>query len=392
MGKSKIPNHLVFIEQALLKREQSNLLRQIPEVLLKKTPYIKLVDGSSLVDFASNDYLGLSDFMGKEGLNLDSNISVSSTASRLLGGDSIELQEAEKCIAELFGAQNFCTIFPSTWQANASVIPSLVGRNDLIITDKYAHNSIINAAKLSGAKLLRYKHQDLRDLERLLEENRANHNRCLIATETVFSMQGSVLDYKAFLSLCNEYQAISYLDEAHAFGVYGNSGIGLVPKDYLVDIRVGALGKAAASSGGFVITSAVIRDYLANFADGLIYSTAISPIHATIITKQIVRLRNAEKQRAELMNLVAFTKSLLKDQGYSVSETGSHIIPIVLGDDEITLKIKALLLKKGYWVAAIRPPTVPKGQSCIRISITAKHSEKHIRQFVNALKDLNPNV
>jgi len=383
MGSSNIPNHLAFIEHALQKREQSNQLRQIPEVQSKETPFIELKGGKKLLDFATNDYLGLSGSSTSAFLN--SSISAASTSSRLLGGDSLALQGAENDIAHIFGGNHRCTIFPSTWQANASVIPALVGRNDLIITDKYAHNSIINAAKLSGTKFLRYKHNNLAELERVLSSNRADYKRCLVATESVFSMQGSMLEYEAFLEICGKYEAISFIDEAHAFGVYGEEGIGLVPKEYDVDIRVGALGKAAASNGGFVITSDLIRQYLANFADGLIYSTAISPLHASIISHQVSLLKKADEERAILSELIKKAQQLLAENGIIFDHKLSHIIPIAVGDDARCLQIKQALMNSGFWVAAIRPPTVPAGQACIRISLTARHTEKQLRHFISEL-------
>lgn len=388
MGSFSIPPKLAYLAQALNKREQINQLRVLPEVQSKETPFIQLKGGQILVDFASNDYLGLNKNLASIQTHLSS--AVSSTSSRLLGGDSQSLQTAELQIASIFGNQLSCTIFPSTWQANASIIPALVGRHDLIITDKYAHNSLINAAKLSGATLIRYKHNDIADLKRLLKKNRDGYKNCLIVTESVFSMHGSLLDFHAFLECCNDFEAISYVDEAHAFGVFGEMGIGLIPKEFAVDVRVGALGKAAASSGGFVICSSFIRNYLANFADGLIYSTAISPHHASIIECQIATLKEASKQRSHLYLLLEEAKQLLITHGINFNKDLSHIIPIPVGDDAKCIRIKEWLLQKGYWVAAIRPPTVPKGQACIRISLTAKHTLEQLQAFtvelVNAIK------
>lgn len=386
MGGQKIPQHLAFIEQALSKREQSKLLRQIPEICDKETPFITLKNGKKLLDFASNDYLGLSENFSK--LQLSKDASVSTTSSRLLGGDSTQLRQAENEIANIFGEKANCVIFPSTWQANASVIPALVGRNDLIITDKYAHNSIINAAKLSGAKFLRYKHNDLTDLAQILDKHRSSFKNCLVATESVFSMQGSVLGYQDFLQICTKFDAISLVDEAHAYGVFGENGIGLIPKNYAVDIRVGALGKASASSGGFVVCAGYMKHYLANFADGLIYSTAISPLHASIIQQQTQRLNSASNQRSQLADLVAYAAEVFNEMGIPLAQSLSHIIPIPIGDDEKCLKTKEALLAKGYWVAAIRPPTVPAGQACIRISLTAKHTKAQISEFVKDLSKL----
>lgn len=386
MGGQIIPPHLAFIEQALSKRVQSNLLREIPEIANKQTPFISLKNGRKLLDFSSNDYLGLSTNFSE--LKLTKDAPISATSSRLLGGDSTQLREAENEIANIFGDNSNCTIFPSTWQANTSVIPALVGRRDLVITDKYAHNSIINASKLSGAKLLRFKHNDLTDLARLLSSFRANYKNCLVATESVFSMQGSVLDYQNFLQICTKYNVISFVDEAHAYGVFGEKGIGLIPKNYAVDIRVGALGKAAASSGGFVVCTDYMKQYLTNFADGLIYSTAISPLHASIIQQQIKRLKSACDEREQLADLVRYAADLFKEMGVHLGQSLSHIIPIPIGDDEKCLKIKEVLLTKGYWVAAIRPPTVPIGQACIRISLTAKHTKEQLSEFANNLSKL----
>lgn len=383
-----ITSALSFINEELSERKKTHRFREILAVDSVDTPYAQ-VEGKRFLSFASNDYLGL----GSMPLALRElqETKPSSTSSRLLGGDSKALREAEKNLESIFN-KNECkaTLFPSTWQANMSVIPTLVSRNDLICLDKYCHNSLIKAAQLSGAKILRYKHQDLAHLEELLEKNRVSFRRCLLISESVFSMHGSLLNHLKFLEIAKEFSAISMIDEAHSFGVYGEMGRGRSVDSAMPDIYVGALGKAAGAMGGFVISSAKVRSYLENFAAGMIYSTAISPVIAALINAQIDRLKSAESQRSALFKNIKCMQELLSQFGFQFESVFTAIIPIYFNTEQAVISAREHFYDQGILISAVRPPTVPAGQSCIRISLTAKHKEEHLVQFVGLLNQLNP--
>lgn len=376
---------LDFLRREIDERKRKFLYRSIPKVEQIKTPYLT-IHGEEHLNFSSNDYLGLGsspiDFQQLQGLN------PSSTSSRLIGGDSPYLNEAEEVLCSLYnGCQ--AIIFPSTWQANISVISSLVNRNDLICIDRYAHNSLIRGAQLSGAQILRFRHQDLEHLTSLLHTHRSKYRRCLIISESIFSMHGTKLDIPTFVKIAKSNQAISLIDEAHAFGVFGVQGRGLVKGEDQPDIRVGALGKSAGSSGGFVIGSIDLKHYLQNFGDGLIFSTAISPIHAAIITQQLRKLKQADELRAQLKRNVEYLHAKWKENGIEVEKSSFHIQSIFIKNEERVLEIKDHLMNEfKVYLSAIRPPTVPPGQSCLRISLTATHKIEHLDQLVRALKSV----
>lgn len=364
-----LPPHLAFIDEALQKRSQSLQLRSIP-----------VSSGQAQIRFDSNDYLGLGALeVQLEGLS-------SSSSSRLLAGNSEFLEAAEKQIALAYPASKVATLFPSTFQLNTSIIPALVGRQDIVIADKYIHNSLLQGIKLSQAKLFRYAHNDLSDAERLLQRYAGQGRRCLMITESVFSMHGSMSDLTHFIELARKYKAISLVDEAHAYGVFGPKGMGRSSVEFFPDLLVGALGKAAGAMGGFVVTDSSLKHYFANFAAGMIYSTALPPIYAEHIKQQVSRMQAADDQRSRLQQRIQFTINALRDAGYALDDTSSPINSIFMQSEQKVLKVKTVLAKQGIAVAAIRPPTIPAGQSCIRISLSANHLEEDVDMLILHLK------
>ena len=301
------------------------------------------------------------------------NVLMSSASARLLTGSSPEYNELEKTVAELF-KKEAALIFNTGYQANLGVVSALIDKGDVVFSDKLNHASIIDGMQLSkgkfGGDFYRYKHFDYDNLENLLKTKRQNYKRALIVSESVFSMDGDVADIDKLVELKNKYNCILMIDEAHAFCSYGNNFSGMTyGKD--VDIITATFGKAVGSFGAFCVSNKDIISYLVNKARSFIFSTSIPPINIAwsnwLLTEKIDYLK---KQRNKLDELVHSVHLLIRDKGLT-TPSSTHIIPLVIGDNEKTIKISEKLRSMGYYIPAIRPPTVPIGTSRLRISLTA---------------------
>ncbi len=358
------------IAEELKKLKENHQLRTIPNVEGKSDGKI-VVDGIEYINFASNDYLGISTKCElKEEFLCNNQSFLSSASARLLTGSSIEYLELEKTIANLFGKEA-ALIFNTGYQANLGVISALIGKGDVVFSDKLNHASIIDGMKLSSGDFYRYKHLDYENLEKLLTEKRSKYKRAIIVSESIFSMDGDKADIDRLIAIKNKYDCILMIDEAHAFCAYGASTIAGVCYEKDVDIITATFGKAVGSFGAFCVSSELIISYLINKARSFIFSTSIPPLNIAwsnwLLTE---KLEYIKKQKNKLEHLVKAAHAALKLQGFETVSC-SHIIPILIGDNEKTVKISEILRANGYYIPAIRPPTVPNGTSRLRISLTA---------------------
>lgn len=361
------------IIEELKKLEEHRQLRTLPNINSKSDGKIT-VDGKEFVNFASNDYLGLStktelrhEFLNKF------DYSLSSASARLLTGSSPEFNELEKTVATLFGKEA-ALVFNTGYQANLGVVSALIDKGDVVFSDKLNHASIIDGMQLSKGKLggdfFRYKHLDYENLENLLKSKRKNYKRAIIISESVFSMDGDVADIDKLVELKNKYNCLLMIDEAHAFCSYGRNLSGLCyGKD--VDIITATFGKAVGSFGAFCVSNEKIISYLVNKARSFIFSTSIPPINIAWSNWLLTEKRDfVEKQKEKLVLLVNSVHKSMQERGF-VTPSSSHIIPIIIGDNDKTVKVSEKLRSMGYYIPAIRPPTVPVGTSRLRISLTA---------------------
>ena len=358
------------IADELKRLEDINQLRTIPDVISKSDGKI-VVGGVEYVNFASNDYLGIStkEHLRQEFLTLAGNSLMSSASARLLTGSSIEYKELEKTVSDIFGKEA-ALIFNTGYQANLGVISALIDKGDVVFSDKLNHASIIDGMRLSDGDFYRYKHLDYKSLENLLQTKRGKYKRALIVSESVFSMDGDIADIDKLVELKNKYNCLLMIDEAHAFCAYGNSLAGL-SKDKDVDVITATFGKAVGSFGAFCVSNANIISYLINKARSFIFSTSIPPINIAWSNWLLKDKREyLETQRNKLNELVSSVHNLLYTRGIT-TPSKTHIIPIVIGDNEKTVKISERLKSLGYYIPAVRPPTVPVGTSRLRISLTA---------------------
>ncbi|MCS7278286.1 MAG: 8-amino-7-oxononanoate synthase, partial [Aquificaceae bacterium] len=346
-------------------------------------------------DFCSNDYLGLK----KHPEVLEASIralreyGLGSGASALVSGYTFYHKELEEKLAD-FKRVECCVLFGSGYLANLGTIQSLVGDGDAAFSDQLNHASIVDACRLSKAKVFVYKHRDYQNLEELLRENRKKYKRCLVVSDTVFSMDGDVADISKLKKLCKEYDCMLYLDEAHATGVLGKHGRGGLEafgeswEDFLV--VMGTLSKAIGSYGAFVCGSKVLCEYLINRARSLIFSTSLPP---AVCAGAIKALEIIQAENWRLEKLKTTSERLyegLKAVNLQVLYNRTPIIPIMVYDESKAISIRDYLLQKGILLQAIRYPTVPKGQARLRLTASLNYSEEDIQLLLEALKSLPP--
>jgi 8-amino-7-oxononanoate synthase len=325
--------------------------------------------GVDSVSFASNNYLGSRSGAG---------------SSRLLLPQQGAYADLEKQLAE-WKHTDAALVYPTGYMANVGIITALMGKGDLIIIDKLNHASIIDGCHLSGADLRVYKHKDLKSLEKILKSTEKKYKKKLIITETVFSMDGDVAPLNGIVALAKQYDCWTYVDEAHAVGVYGPQGAGVAAELGLsdqIDIQMGTLSKAVAGLGGYVAGSKLLCDYLINSSRSFIYTTALPQNLIKELIENIQWLKRSDDLREKLWNNVQYFYELAVSKGLKINKPESPIIPIMIGDEEKTLSVAAALQEKGIFLPAVRYPTVPKGQARLRCTITAEHTKEQIEYLI----------
>jgi 8-amino-7-oxononanoate synthase len=379
--------------------KKQNLLRKIP------FPFISydVSHGTILVDgkekdvfiFCSNDYLGMT--KSKEVLEelelAARDFSSGSGASRLVCGNFLPHIEFEDFIREFFGLEKKgkdVLIFNSGWCANVGVISALGDQESEIFSDELNHASIIDGCRLSKAKISIFRHRDPNHLEDLLKMSRAKFK--LVITDAVFSMDGDIAPLREISFLCEKYGAALYIDEAHAFGIFGEGGRGLSYElGVEPDIALFTLSKAVGVFGAFVIAPKDIIKFLISRARSFIFSTALPPFILSAAKKSIQIFSQNHSLRQKVLENAFFLREELKrhnlDQFLTPNIT-TQITPFIIGDEVNTMKVSSLLFERGFFVQGIRPPSVPRGTSRLRITVTAKHTKTEISEFVKNLKDV----
>lgn len=354
--------------------------------------------GRQLVDFGSNDYLGLAGDprLAAAAAKAAQQHGWGSGASPVVSGRSAVHAELETQIAR-FERVEAALLLPSGYAANSSVIPALVDEGDVIFTDAKNHASIIDGCRLSRAERVVYAHTDSHNLEQHLRAS-AGCRRRLIVTDTLFSMDGDLAPLDQIARLATQYDAMLLVDEAHATGVWGPTGRGVVEHfaqqeplvEEAVTLRVGTLSKALGSAGGFVAGSGPLIEWLHNRARAYVFSTAAPPAIAAA-SAGALRLIDAEpERRARLHELAGRLRARLAAEGWRIGASVSQIVPVVVGDPDTAVRLSERLAEAGYYAPAIRPPSVPAGESLLRISVSARHSEGELEGLVAALQAARP--
>ncbi|WP_143688782.1 aminotransferase class I/II-fold pyridoxal phosphate-dependent enzyme [Wolbachia endosymbiont of Laodelphax striatellus] len=351
----------------------------------------------SFIDFSINDYLGLSqsEVLFESAKSAGKEFGVGSTGSRLLSGNKKIFEDLEKRIAQDKGTES-ALIFNSGFQANITVLASLLdqsvlGDKPIVFFDKLNHASLYQAVFLSNAELVRYQHNDADHLSSLLTKFKNDLRPKFIVTETIFGMDGDIAPIEKIFALSKEHEAFLYLDEAHATGIVGHNGYGLSTSINLQEIPhliLGTFSKALGCFGAYVACSNIVKNYLINKCPGFIYSTSLSPMVIGAAAKAWDLVQHFADQRQALSFKAANLRSNLQNLGFNTGNSVTHIIPIILGDENTVMSAKEKLLKQGLIVSAIRPPTVPPRTSRLRIALNVNHTESNLDYLVHVLQQI----
>lgn len=384
-----------------LKDLEASGLRRQRRVLESQQGAQIVVDGKDYLSFCSNDYLGLASHPALiEAAQLAvARYGVGAGASHLVSGHSVLHHELEAALAAFTG-QPSALLFSTGYMANLGIITALAGRDDEVFGDKLNHASLNDAALLSRAKFTRYPHLDLVVLEKRLAASTAK--RKLVVTDAVFSMDGDIAPVPELLALCERYDALLVLDDAHGFGVLGAGGRGILAHFDLLPfpgpsplaprlIYMATLGKAVGVFGAFVAGPVALTDYLVQRARSYIYTTATPPLLSAALIASLRLIQNEVWRREHLRALIAGLRQGLKLQRWRLMDSITPIQPVIIGSNQETLAVSEALRERGIWVPAIRPPTVPKGEARLRITLSAAHSLEDVAQLVAALNKLEQN-
>jgi 8-amino-7-oxononanoate synthase len=344
----------------------------------------------ALANLCSNDYLGLSHSEELRSAVIEAVRTaprIAGTGSRLLSGHTRDWDSLEQEFAEFAGTES-AVYFGSGYAANVGLLTPILRKDDVVFSDELNHASLIDGMRLSGARKVIYRHLDLNDLETALRATAHSTGRRFVVSETVFSMDGDIANVAELASLCARYNAGLILDEAHAIGVHGPNGRGIVAGAGLtaeVIAMTHTCGKALASAGAFVCGSATLRDHLINHARTFIFSTAMPPYMAGQIRAALHLARRMDRERAELIASANRLAAELKSQGYDTAASTSQIIPVVVGGNDEAVATAEFLQREGFAVRAIRPPTVPQGLARLRLSLTSTVSASELNRLTNCL-------
>jgi 8-amino-7-oxononanoate synthase len=383
----EMPDLVTETGNRLLRLEEQNLLRQRRVVEGAQGPILQ-VDGKRYLAFASNDYLGLANHPSLLAALRDSleRYGAGAAASAMITGHTRINQHLELALAEFVGMPR-ALHFSTGYMANLGIIPALVGSGDVVFSDRLNHASIIDGARLSGAQLRVYAHGDFVQLQHLLEKN--TRPRPLIATDGVFSMDGTIAPLPELVALAEKYDAWLLVDDAHGFGVLGPQGRGSMAHFGLRSPQVlymATLGKAAGVAGAFVAGHGTVIEWLLQRARTYVFSTASPPLLSGALLAALKVIETEDLRRVHLGSLVTRLRQGLTGLPWPLLHSETAIQPLVLGDNQLAVAISADLREQGILVPAIRPPTVPKGTARLRISLSAGHSFEQVDQLIAALR------
>jgi len=389
-------NPYAWLESALTTIHRADWYRSV-QAIQGRSGAVMQMAGQGVLNFGSNDYLGLAgdDRLVQAAIAATQAYGTGSTGSRLVSGHRALHDQLEQAITDLKQTEA-ALVFSSGYLANLGTVSALVGKRDLILSDQYNHSSLKQGAVLSGATVLDYAHCDVVQLRQLLEQHRDRHRRCLLLTDSVFSMDGDLCPLPELLALAETFDAMLLVDEAHATGVLGATGAGCVEHFGCTGraiVQVGTLSKALGSLGGYVAGSATLINYLQNRASGFIYTTGLSPADTAAALAAVAIVQQDPDRRAQLWQNVAQLKQALQPLSQQLAATtntaitllpsASPILCLQVASPAIVLHLGKLLRQAGIFAPAIRPPTVPTSR--LRLTLMATHECKHLQQFTTAL-------
>ena len=385
-----------FLNGELKSIDEAGLLRSLLRI---ETPQqVEVHSGDrKLINFSSNDYLGLA---ANESLRVAAQAGVETLgagagSARLISGSQRIAHELEAALGA-FKQTEAALSFSSGYAAALGTVPALVGQGDVVIIDKLVHACLVDAARLSGAKLRVFKHNDLSDLEAILQWADEREGNTLVISESVFSMDGDQAPLPDLVQLKNRYGAWLMLDEAHATGLYGAGRRGIAEEIGMaehVEVQLGTLGKALGAAGGYICGSQALIDLLVNRARSFIFSTAPVPAQLAAAKRGVELLQSNEGEvlRTRLWANVDVLKNGLIQQGWELPVGRSAILPLMIGDEREALALAERLREAGIWVPAVRYPTVARGAARLRVTVSAAHQMEHLNALLDALANATAN-
>jgi 8-amino-7-oxononanoate synthase len=394
MGNRTVNDFDLELRQRLNLLREQNLFRELRRVDSPQSPRIK-IGGKTFLNFSSNDYLGLANdpVLKEAAIKAVEKFGAGAGASRLICGSLAPFHELEEMLAD-FKKTEAALTFSTGYATALGTICALLGRDDIIILDKLVHTCIVDAAKLSGAKIRVFDHNDLNDLEEILQWAKSQianrKSQILVATESIFSMDGDAAPLREIVELKNKFGAWLMVDGAHATGLYGKNGRGLAEElgvSEQIEIQMGTLGKALGASGGYICGSRPLVDFLVNRARSFIFSTAPVPSAAAAAAAaiQFIQSTKGETRRKQLWTRVAELRSQIANRKSQIS---SAIIPILIGDENKAVEAATKLREQNVFVPAIRHPTVARGAARLRVTLTAAHLSEDIATLAAALEQI----
>lgn len=378
------------LEKALLTLSQQGLYRQLRLLQGEQAPRVTL-DGRTVLLFSSNNYLGLTNHprLKRAAQVAVERLGCGAASSRLISGNMELHEQLEERLAQFKGTEA-ALVFSTGYMANVGVLSSLMGRGDVIFSDALNHASIIDGCRLSGATVRVFPHKDLDALEGMLGGGRLVSKR-LIVVDGIFSMDGDLAPLPEIVELARRFGCWVMVDEAHATGVLGKRGTGSVEHFGLegqIQIQMGTLGKGLGGFGAYVVGSRCLREYLINRCRSFIYTTALPPMMLAVACEALAVIQEEPWIRERLWSNVAYMQGAIKAMGYDTMGSETPIIPILVGDERLTMRFSAELLKAGVFVCGIRPPTVPAGTARLRLTVSAAHNAEDMDCALQALSRL----
>jgi 8-amino-7-oxononanoate synthase len=365
--------------------QQGQLRHLVPVTPLEQGEIV--IAGRRYLNLASNDYLGIATkrewaeqfFADLQADTLLDYYGLGSTASRLMTGNTPPYAHLESQLAALYGAEA-ALVFNSGYHLNIGILSAVSGKQDLILADKLCHASLIDGMRLARAKVIRYPHLDYHAIEQILSKERQGFRQVFIVTESIFSMDGDTADLAELVRIKNRWQATLYVDEAHGVGIRGAKGCGLAEEQGVhqeIEILVGTFGKAYGGQGAFVVGSKLLVDTLINTARSQIFTTGLPPLSVHWLCFVLDRIPQMHEERARVNALAHNLRQALRASGLR-THGSSNIVPVMIGDAAKAVATAERICEAGYWVKAVRPPTVPAGSSRLRLSLNAAMSEEQL--------------
>ena len=389
-------HELKFLQDQIQELKDQGVYRKIPVVETANEAEI-IVNGKKVINLSSNNYLGFANHprLKKAAIEAIEKYGIGAGAVKTIVGNNTLHEQLEADLAK-FKREEAVMLFQSGFNCNAGVIQAITGAGDLIVSDELNHASIIDGTRLSKADRAVYKHSDMVDLRNMLSTRRSNYKQVLIITDGVFSMDGDLAKLPEIVDLAEEFQCLTYVDDAHGSGVLGENGRGTVDHFHLhgrIDFTIGTLSKAFGAIGGYVAGRAVMKEWLSHRARPLLFSTNLPPSVVGSLIEAVKMLQESDQYTKALWENGNYFKSKMKEAGFDIGHSESPITPVFVFDEAKTMVFSKKLFENGVFVSPIIFPTVPKGKARLRVMVSASHTKEQLDEavdvFIRVAKELD---